>query len=152
MMGCVSPETCWTSCKYGIINFDALLHLVGLFCMNSSTYSNLMTDTQPVELPWTRDWPVAETSTWQHTTFLRDTLPCSRRNSIPPFQQATGHWDRHHLIISCLQIQPVYCCQPLEYVPFFTGRHKLNYTDYYKVRVKCTLVQALRLCTGRMAH
>ena len=30
----VSPETCWASYKYGIINFDTLLRLVGFFCMN----------------------------------------------------------------------------------------------------------------------
>jgi hypothetical protein len=29
MMGGVSSETCWASYKYGIINFDTLLHLVG---------------------------------------------------------------------------------------------------------------------------
>jgi hypothetical protein len=34
MMGGVSPETCGTSNKYGIINFDKMLHLVGFFCMN----------------------------------------------------------------------------------------------------------------------
>jgi hypothetical protein len=34
IMGGVSPETCWASYKYGIINFDTLLHLVGIFCMN----------------------------------------------------------------------------------------------------------------------
>jgi len=28
MMGDVSPETCWASCKYGIIKFYTLLHLV----------------------------------------------------------------------------------------------------------------------------
>ena len=33
-MGGVSPETCWASYKYGIINFDTLLHLAGYFCMN----------------------------------------------------------------------------------------------------------------------
>jgi len=31
----LSPETCWASYKYGIINFDTLLHLVGFFCTNS---------------------------------------------------------------------------------------------------------------------
>jgi hypothetical protein len=30
----VSPKTWWASYKYGIINFDTLLHLVGFFCMN----------------------------------------------------------------------------------------------------------------------
>jgi hypothetical protein len=34
MMGGVSPETCWVSYKYGIINFVTFLHLVGSFCMN----------------------------------------------------------------------------------------------------------------------
>jgi hypothetical protein len=34
MMSSVSPETCWASYKYGIINFDILLHLVGFFFMN----------------------------------------------------------------------------------------------------------------------
>ena len=36
MMGGVSPETCCDSYKYGIINFDTLLHLVEFFCMNSA--------------------------------------------------------------------------------------------------------------------
>jgi len=34
MMGGVSSETCKASYKYGIINFDKLLHLVGFFYMN----------------------------------------------------------------------------------------------------------------------
>ena len=34
MMGGVSPETCRTSYKHGIINFDTLLDLVGYFYMN----------------------------------------------------------------------------------------------------------------------
>ena len=34
MMGGVSPETCWASHNYGMINFDTLLHLVGFFCTN----------------------------------------------------------------------------------------------------------------------
>jgi len=33
MMGGVSPETCWASYKYGIINSDTLLHLVGFFAV-----------------------------------------------------------------------------------------------------------------------
>ena len=50
MMGGVSPETCWTSYKHGIIkNFDTLLHLAGfslwivLWCM----------DPQTSNIPWT---------------------------------------------------------------------------------------------------
>jgi len=34
MMGGLSPETCWASYKYGIINSDTLLHLVRFFFMN----------------------------------------------------------------------------------------------------------------------
>ena len=37
MMGGVSPETCWASYKYGIINFDTLLHLVGFFLCKNCT-------------------------------------------------------------------------------------------------------------------
>jgi hypothetical protein len=36
MMGGVSPETCRALYKYGIINFDKLLHLVGFFCTKDS--------------------------------------------------------------------------------------------------------------------
>ena len=38
MMGGVSPETCLASYKYGIINFDTLLHLVGFSFMNDMIY------------------------------------------------------------------------------------------------------------------
>ena len=37
--------------------------------------------TQSVWLLWTRNRPVAKTSTWQHTTFARDRLPWSRWDS-----------------------------------------------------------------------
>ena len=43
-----------------------------------------------VGLLWTRDQPVAETSTWQHTTFTRDRHPCPQRNSNPQSQQASS--------------------------------------------------------------
>ena len=39
---------------------------------------------------WTSDQPVADTSTWQHTTLTRERYPCSRRNSYPQSQQASG--------------------------------------------------------------
>ena len=39
MMGCVLPDTCWASYKYGIINFDTLLHLVGFFYMNCYSWT-----------------------------------------------------------------------------------------------------------------
>jgi len=40
MIGGVSPETCWASYKYGIINFDTLLHLVGIFLYELNLNSN----------------------------------------------------------------------------------------------------------------
>jgi len=36
-----------------------------------------------VGLLWTSDQPIAETSTWQHTTFRRDRHPYPRRDSNP---------------------------------------------------------------------
>jgi len=47
MMGGVSPEKCWALYKYGIINFDTMLHLVGfslwilLWCTDPRT-SNII--------------------------------------------------------------------------------------------------------------
>jgi hypothetical protein len=43
-----------------------------------------------VGLLWTGDRPVAETSTWQHTTLTRDRHSCRRRDSNPQSQQARG--------------------------------------------------------------
>jgi hypothetical protein len=43
-----------------------------------------------VGLLWTRDVPVAETSIWQYTAFIRDRYPCPRRDSNPKSQQASG--------------------------------------------------------------
>jgi len=45
---------------------------------------------QLVGLLWTSDQPDAETSTWQHTTLTRDKHPCSRPDSNPQSQQASG--------------------------------------------------------------
>jgi hypothetical protein len=54
---------------------------------------------QSVGLLWTRDRPIAETSTWQHKHCTRDKYPCPRWDSNPLSQQALGrrprdHWDR----------------------------------------------------------
>jgi hypothetical protein len=49
------------------------------------------TDTpHSVGLFWTRDQPVAQTYTWQHTTLTRDRLPFPRRDSSPQSQHASG--------------------------------------------------------------
>ena len=45
---------------------------------------------QSVGLLWTSDQPVAETSTWQHTTLTTDRHPCPRRDSNPQSQHASG--------------------------------------------------------------
>jgi len=59
------------------------LHLI----MLSDTHTH--THTHSVRL-WTSDRPIAETSTWQHTTLTRDRHPCRRRDSFPQSQQASG--------------------------------------------------------------
>jgi hypothetical protein len=46
---------------------------------------------QSVGLLWTSDQPVAETSTWQHTTHTTYKHPCPRWDSKPRSQQARGH-------------------------------------------------------------
>ena len=46
--------------------------------------------TQSVELLWTSDQLVAETSTWQNTTLTTDRNPRLRWDSNPQFQQASG--------------------------------------------------------------
>jgi hypothetical protein len=46
--------------------------------------------THSLGLPWTRDRPAAEISTWQHTTLTTDRHPCPRRNSSPQSQQASS--------------------------------------------------------------
>jgi len=43
-----------------------------------------------IELLWMSAQPLAETSTWQHTTFTKDKDPCPRRDSNPQSQQANG--------------------------------------------------------------
>ena len=56
---------------------------------------------QSVGLLWTSDQPVAETSTWQHTTLTLDKYPCPQWDSNPQSEQASGrrptygdHWNR----------------------------------------------------------
>jgi hypothetical protein len=55
------------------------------------TITHLDTHTsRSVGLLWTSDRPVAETSTWQHTTLTRDRHPCLRGDLNPQSQQANG--------------------------------------------------------------
>jgi len=51
---------------------------------------------------------VAETSTWQHTTFTTDKHPRSRWDSNPQSQQASGlrprgHWDWRNLLLQFIK-------------------------------------------------
>jgi hypothetical protein len=58
--------------------------------------------TQSVGLLWTSGWPVAETSTWQHSQtnvhapgWIR-TRNLSKRAAVDPRFRPLGHWDRHY--------------------------------------------------------
>ena len=63
-----------------------------------------------LRLLWTGYQPVAETSTWQHTTLARDRYPCpgqirtrnpSKRTAKDPHLRRRGNWDRRSLMIQC---------------------------------------------------
>ena len=51
------------------------------FLLQLITLDDTHTHTQLVGLHWTRDWPITETSTWQHTTLIRDRHLCLCRYS-----------------------------------------------------------------------
>jgi len=63
---------------------------------------------QSIELLWTSDQLVAETSTWQHTTLTTDKHPCllggirtysvSKRAAADPRLRQRGHWDRQLIL------------------------------------------------------
>ena len=87
-------DVTWRDVSCRVVSYHVVIHscflsflvsllyllVVGLegYCY---TWSLLIKYTQSVGLIWTRDRSVAETSTWQHTTFTRDRQPCLRRNS-----------------------------------------------------------------------
>jgi hypothetical protein len=70
--------------------------------------SRLHSDTpQPVELLWTSNQLVTETSSWQHTTHNRKTIHgpggirtqnLSRRAAADLYLRRGGHWDRHSTV------------------------------------------------------
>jgi hypothetical protein len=62
----------------------------GLLIVRGFTITHFLDIPHSVELLWTSDQPVAETSTLQHTTLTRDTHPCPRRDSNPQSLQARG--------------------------------------------------------------
>jgi hypothetical protein len=89
---------------YLLILFHGLISLVGLGLPIGEVLRS-HSDTSPsVGLLWVSDRPVAETSTWQHTTLIRDRHPRLSRiqTHISSKQAATGlcirpcsHWDQH---------------------------------------------------------
>jgi hypothetical protein len=52
----------------------------------SRLHDHFLDTPHSVGLLWTSDQPVAETSTWQHTTLTRDRHPCHRRDWNPQSQ------------------------------------------------------------------
>jgi hypothetical protein len=64
--------------------------LVGQGLLISQT-SRSHSHTQSVGLPWTSDQLYAQTSSWPHTTFIRDRHPWPRQDSNPQSQQAKDH-------------------------------------------------------------
>jgi hypothetical protein len=74
-----------------IIIFSGTAAQRGLWPPLSRDFSITHNDaSQSVGLLWTGDQPVAETSTWQHTTHTADKHPCPRWDSNPRSQQASG--------------------------------------------------------------
>ena len=63
-------------------------------CILFTTYHSV-TNTLSVGL-WMSDRPVAETSTWQHTTLTTERNTCPRRDSNPQPQEASGLRTRGH--------------------------------------------------------
>jgi len=62
--------------------------LVGQGLLTSVASRSYSDTSQSVGLLRTSDQTVAETSTWQHTTFTMDRLPCPQRDSNPQSQKA----------------------------------------------------------------
>jgi hypothetical protein len=56
----------------------------------NDTHTHTHTHTHLVGLLWTRDRPVAEASTWRHTTFTTDRQRYPRRDSNQESQEASG--------------------------------------------------------------
>jgi hypothetical protein len=69
---------------------------------------------QSVQLLWTSDQLVAETSTWQHTTHTTEKHPCqggirthdrSRRAAVDLRLRPGGHWDRRAFLVTNIQFE-----------------------------------------------
>ena len=77
------------------LSFFLILTSSTFFYRCSWPHTMTHSDTQhSVGLLWTRDQPVADTSTWQHSALTRDRHPCPRRDSNSQSQQASGRKPR----------------------------------------------------------
>jgi hypothetical protein len=77
---------------------------LGRLIFRGFTITHFIDTPHSVVLLWTSNQPVAETSTWQHTTLTRDRHSCpkrdrthnpSKRSAADPRLRPHGHWDRH---------------------------------------------------------
>ena len=92
MFQCVDkPTRCSTSYEWSFFFYGACSPIAGYGLLILEVFEITYLDTpQSVGLLWTSDQPVAETSTWQHTTLTTDRHPCPRRDSNTQSQQASG--------------------------------------------------------------
>ena len=101
----ITPHTSYTVCTRRRVPYSCLFCLplqptVGLYYHSPVASFSLLVSRgflithndapQSVGLQWTSDQPVAETSTWQHTTLTTDKHLCPWWDSNPRSQQASG--------------------------------------------------------------
>jgi hypothetical protein len=91
--------------RHLLVGHSLLFLEASWFLPLSHSHTHTLTHTlHPVDLLWTRDRPVAETSTWQHTTIIRDTdilaldrirsRNPSKRAAAEPHLKSLGHRNR----------------------------------------------------------
>ena len=102
LFNCLYPSVTWIFFFLFLIQTSFIL--IGCRCWRLSlhfiTLNDTHTHTHSVGLLWTRDRPVTETSTRQHTTLTRDRHPCpwrvrnhnhSKRAATDPRLRPRGH-------------------------------------------------------------
>jgi len=97
-----------------------------------------------VRLLWTRDWPVAETSIWQHTTITRDRHKCHRAGFEPATpaneQQQTRALDLSAAGIGNRTVYVKAIKRKLGY-PIILCRSKFTFQNYPYVTLEFAAVQ-----------
>jgi hypothetical protein len=79
----------WMSCSFFLSFFLSLTSSTfHCRCIGLLLYLTTLRHNTLVGLPWTRDRPATENSTWPHKTYARDRHPYPRRDSNPKFQQS----------------------------------------------------------------